>query len=122
MDEIVKTIRDNYLGRNNTFIGELREEGTFSLEGFKKYLKSILEFSEEKYQDLRTDEITYMIIRTYTYALRSFLYHHHKYDCYEIVNNPSEDKVTNFVEGMRVVIEDCYLNGSKVNWMDLEIE
>ncbi|GMQ58454.1 hypothetical protein AN1V17_28490 [Vallitalea sediminicola] len=54
--------------------------------------------------------------------LRSFLFHLHKNDCYEILNYPEELIITDYINTMSLIVEDCFLNGVRIDWNILNVE
>ncbi|GMQ64193.1 hypothetical protein AN2V17_34300 [Vallitalea sp. AN17-2] len=68
----------------------MHEEATFKEDSFKDYLRCILKISEQNNIDEIDTKIMKMVIKTYGYILRSFIFHLHKKDCYEISNYPDE--------------------------------
>jgi hypothetical protein len=116
----LKILIDNYKCKEGSFIYYLHEEATFNEEAFKKYLSFLFKLSKKG--DNQNKEVTSMIVYTYGYTLRSLIYHFHKYDCYEIKNYPGESIVNDYVETMRIIIEECYFNGKEIDPKMLDVE
>lgn len=122
MTEKIEVLRDNYKCEEGTIIYFLHEEASWDEEAMKKYLSSIYELSQEPKEEINFNEISMMIVKTYGYILSSLLYHHHKNDGYEISNYPEESLVAEYVETMRVIVDDCFFKGVKLDKTHLDVE
>ncbi len=121
-NDILQTLINNDNCEEGSFIYCLHEEATFNEELLKDYLRCILKISEQNNIDKVDTKIIKMVVKTYGYILRSFLFHNHKNDCYEILNYPSESIINDYINTMSLIVEDCFLNNVKIEWNILDVE
>lgn len=112
MDKALKILKDNAEGIKGSFIYFLHEQDMFNEEAFYNYLNSINEITNKTSNKPLDREVTFMIIKTYSYILRSFIYHLAPSDLLRIKNYP-EDKYFDYIEELKNTV-DNYIQGAKL--------
>lgn len=120
MEKELEILRDNEKAANRSFLYFLHEEDTFDEKAFREYLRCLMGIANQSVGKSLDRELSRMIMNTYGFTLKSFIYHQMPTDSYEIQNYP-EEKITMYIEDLSYIV-NAYIGGYKVNPNNLEID
>jgi len=107
MTESRQELKKNYNCEVGSFIYSLHEKNYFDEDLYWKYYNCILNLSTY-YKDKEYDtDITKMIVHTYSYFLKSLVWHYNPNDMSRIINVPN-DRLHLFIERLSVRVEYSY--------------
>ncbi|WP_141505671.1 Imm41 family immunity protein [Paenibacillus luteus] len=88
----VEVLKSNYEGTENSFIYFLHEQNNFNQEAFWDYFNCIVDITDEtSNQNNLNRDLSQMVSKTYTFIMRSLLWHFHPKDLYMVENIPEKN-------------------------------
>ncbi len=112
-EEYLEILNNNDKGEKGSFIYFLHEKNIFEIKAFWEYYDCLISITKKSKYTTLDREISKKIFRTYSYVLKSTIYHLIENDCLEIKEFPTE-KIGKFIERLEVVIEG-YFGGYLIN-------
>lgn len=107
MEKYLEVLNNNDRADKGSFIYFLHERNMFETKAFWEYYECLINITKESRNTILDREISKKIFRTYSYLLKSTIYHLVKNDYYKIKEFPTE-KIGKFIERLEAVIEGYF--------------
>ncbi|OYD06535.1 hypothetical protein CHM34_15670 [Paludifilum halophilum] len=111
LDQDILVLKKNVRGEKGSFIYFLHERNRFDEKSYREYFNSVINIVNKR-EPLDRD-ISTMLVKSYSYILRSFIFHLSPNDLSEIDKYPQESS-SDYIENLNIVIES-YFRGTKVD-------
>ena len=107
MNNSLKILKDNSDCVKGSFTYFLHEKDTFNNIAFWDYYNSIIIINKNTKGKTFDKSIFSMMFHTYTYILKSFIWHLSS-DCYDNIKNYPSDKITLYIERLEHAVGGYY--------------